>query len=94
MHKLKMKSRALSTCLALPLLAGIFLNSCSQSEYTVNFDANNGAGDILSSQTVSAGNTIAASDTPIRDGYVFLGWFQDAGLTQPWNTTRTRSGQI
>lgn len=36
MRKLKMKSRALSTCLALPLLAGIFLNSCGQSEYTVN----------------------------------------------------------
>ena len=90
MHQLKMKSRALSTCLALPLLAGIFLNSCSQSEYTVNFDANKGAGDILSSQTVSAGNTIAASDTPIRDGYVFLGWFQDAGLTQPWNTDKDK----
>jgi len=82
----KVKSRVLFTCLAVFLLAAALLSGCGQSEYTVQFDVNYGTGGTISSQTVSAGKTIAASDTPVRDGYVFLGWFQDAGLTSAWDT--------
>lgn len=83
-----MKSRIYSTCAA--LLFCILLSSCGQSEYTVTFDTNCGADDMVSSQTVSAGEAIADSERPMRDGYVFLGWFQDAGLTQAWGADKDK----
>lgn len=83
-----MKSRIYLTCAA--LLFCILLSSCGQSEYTVTFDTNCGAEDTVSSQTVSAGETIADSERPVRDGYVFLGWFQDAGLTQAWDADKNK----
>lgn len=83
-------NRASLACLALFVLISILLSGCGQSEYTVSFDRNDGAGDTISSQNVSSGKTIAAPDTPVRDGYVFLGWFQDAGLTQPWDAEKDK----
>lgn len=83
-----MKSRIYFTGVA--LLFCILLSSCGQSEYTVTFDTNCGADGMVSSQTVSAGETIADSECPMRDGYVFLGWFQDAGLTQAWDADKDK----
>lgn len=78
-----MKHRVFIACLT--LLLGISLSGCAQSEYTVTFDTNCGTADTVSSQTVSAGATISASMAPKRDGYVFLGWYRDANLTQAWD---------
>lgn len=83
-----MKSRIYLTCAA--LLFCILLSSCIQSEYTVTFDTNCGAEDTVSSQTVSAGETIADSERPVRDGYVFLGWFRDYGLTDAWDIDKDK----
>lgn len=75
---------------SLTLLLGISLSGCAQSEYTVTFDANCGAEDTVSSQTVSAGAAIPVSVAPKRNGYVFLGWYRDAGLTQAWDAAGDR----
>ena len=83
-----MKHRVFIACLA--LLLGISLSGCAQSEYTVTFDTNCGAEATVSSQTVSAGATIPASMAPKRDGYVFLGWYRDANLTQAWDADKDK----
>ena len=52
-------------------------------EYTVTFKANNGTSDI--SVTVELGNLIARPETPVKDGYTFIGWYTDVNCTQGWN---------
>ena len=84
-RKNEMKSSVAFTCVVACLLAGIFLCGFGQLEYTVSFDANDGTNEAITSQAVAAGQAIAAPADPERSGYVFLGWFQDAALTQAWN---------
>ncbi|MDE7262734.1 MAG: InlB B-repeat-containing protein [Oscillospiraceae bacterium] len=81
----KGKNRVLPVCLGM-LLAGTLLNGCGQSEHTVQFDENYSGGSV-SSQTVMA---VDASNAPVREGYLFLGWYKDAGLTQPWDDTKDK----
>ena len=50
------------------------------AEYTVRFD-----GDEIPAQTVRSGQKVTPVDDPVREGYVFAGWYQDANLTQPWD---------
>lgn len=88
--KTSMNIKALLACLILCLSAGILLSGCSQSECTVSFDANFSADGAISTQTVSSGKTIDAPPDLVRDGYVFLGWFQDAGLTQAWSMDKDK----
>ena len=80
-----MKSKLFVWLLALCLTAGVLLCGCSGAEYTVGFDANYSGGGTYDSQTVKSGQTVTSPDIT-RDGYILLGWFQDAGLTQPWDT--------
>lgn len=81
-----MRGRIILPCAA--LLFGILLSACGQSEYTVSFDPNYSSDALASSQVVPAGGTVADFAPPVRDGYVFLGWFQDAGLTQAWDVDK------
>ena len=86
----KMNNRVLLACLIVCLSAGILLSGCSPLECTVSFDANYNTDGTVSSQTISSGKTIDAPPDLVREGYVFLGWFQDAGLTQSWNTDKDK----
>ena len=83
----KARIRVLLICLAV-LLAGTLLGACGQSEYTVTFDGNYSGGDSISSQTVPRGEVLNV--TPEREGYVFLGWYQDMGLTQAWDMSKDK----
>ena len=76
--------RARSLCLTLCLLAGALLCSCGASEHTVRFDGNYSGCAAIPDQTVPARQPAAAPDIT-RDGYVLLGWYQDANLTEPWD---------
>lgn len=70
-------------CLSIAAL----LSSCGQSgvQYTILFEDTYGAGGEYDSQEVTSGKKIAEPDVPVRDGYVFLGWYKDAGLTEKWD---------
>ncbi len=74
-------TRYAALCLAVVLLA---CGCGAGAEYSVNFDANYDTDWSSPEQTVRSGHRAAAPDAPVRDGYTFLGWFQDPGLTQPW----------
>lgn len=52
-------------------------------KYTINYDANGGAG-VPDTQSKLHGQSIALSSVmPIKDGYVFLGWSQDKHANTP-----------
>ncbi len=71
-------------CAALCLALILSLAACSSGEYTVSFDAAS-AGTAIESQTVKGGKKAAAPAEPTRDGYDFIGWFKDAGLTESFD---------
>lgn len=53
-------------------------------EYTVNFDANGGTVASDNLQTVKQGESVAAPEIPLREGYVFLCWAKDKEGLAPW----------
>lgn len=83
LRRTNIRTGAFAACLALCLLLCGMLSGC-QSEYTVSFDPNYSGGEAITSQTVPARQTVSAPNLT-REGYVFLGWFRDMGLTQAWN---------
>ena len=77
MMRQKTAAAVTAFCLVLSLLCG-----CGPSaEYTVSFDAAS-AGTAIESQTVKSGGKVTPPADPSRDGYNFIGWFKDAGLTE------------
>ena len=55
----------------------------SQPNYTVNFESN--SGDVLFSQIVPSGDTVSAPPEPVKEGFVFDGWYLDSECTLPWD---------
>ena len=74
------KTRTLAMLLTLCLLASL-LSACGQS-YTVRLNENYPGGHTTEISTSSA--KAIAEETPVREGYVFEGWFKDENLTEPW----------
>lgn len=52
--------------------------------YTVSFDA--AGGSAVAPVTVLNGKTLARTADPTREGYVFLGWYRDAALSESFRT--------
>ena len=85
-----MKKRILALAAAVLLLLSILLCGCDQSQYRVDFEGNfEGCAD-YESVTVKSGSKLDQVETPVRDGYVFLGWYSDEGLTQAWDLKKDR----
>ena len=78
-----MKHTILTTLPVLCLVSAL-LFGCAPAECTVTFN-DNYSGQAPTSQVVGGGSTLADVTPPAREGYTFLGWFQDAGLTLPWD---------
>ena len=49
----------------------------------INFDSNGGTA--VSEQEVAEGDHAAEPTTPTRDGFAFMAWYSDVGLTNAWN---------
>lgn len=82
-----MKKRMIWIVNILCLLLGTVLCGCGQSgtPCKVVFDENYEARKESSVLEVKSGKKIAEPEAPVREGYVFLGWFTDVALTQRWN---------
>ena len=52
-------------------------------EYDVTFHYNNGQPSKL--MKIRSGELIPRQETPVKDGYIFTGWYTDNTFTQPWN---------
>lgn len=77
------KNRIVVLLLTLCLLAAL-LSGCGET-YTVSLKANYPGAEDLGTVSVSSGKTLQA-ETPVREGYVFDGWFTDANLTEAWDS--------
>lgn len=53
------------------------------TEYVVTFRPNNG--DLPYVVRVSTGELIPPQNTPVLNGYTFIGWYTDSACTAPWN---------
>ncbi len=63
-----------------------YVDGTPLSYHTVSFDTGGYAPAPDALHTVIIGSTIDSPDTkPVRDGYVFTGWYRDAATTQPWD---------
>jgi uncharacterized repeat protein (TIGR02543 family) len=47
--------------------------------FTITFDSDGGT--LLASREIRVGQRLFVPDIPIRDGFIFSGWYRDAGLT-------------
>nr|WP_285859148.1 InlB B-repeat-containing protein [Paenibacillus sp. MER 99-2] len=57
----------------------------TKNSYTVSFSSNGGS--LVNSQSVSDGEMATEPAAPIRDGYVFGGWYSDIGLNEAYDFT-------
>jgi len=62
---------------------GIFLKLGPIDPVTVTFETNNGETNF--SQVISAGTTVSEPEPPVREGFIFGGWYADPGLTKPFD---------
>lgn len=62
---------------AVPITLHAEVEKLSESTFKVEFLDDNGQ--LLSSQTVTAGGSVTAPDAPVRDGYTFIGWKDSTG---------------
>ncbi len=51
--------------------------------WTVVFDSQGGSS-VLPIDQIPSGSTIALPQNPLKSGYIFIGWYSDASLTQPF----------
>ena len=67
------------------------IRAAGKVKYTVTFNSNGGTA--VSSQEVTKGGKAVKPADPTKDGYKFAGWYEDAGLTTPYdfNTLVTRN---
>ncbi len=75
----------------------VTLNSSNEAQliqqFTVSFDAN-GHGTAPAEQKINSGGKVTKPDDPSVEGYVFGGWYKEAGCTNAWdfdNNTVTES---
>lgn len=85
-----MKNRVLALLLAICMGLGVVLSGCDQTQYTVQFEGNYYGSPELASVNVTSGKKIPQVDSPVREGYVFLGWYTDVGLTNAWNMQKDK----
>ncbi|MBD5103517.1 MAG: hypothetical protein HDT47_01485 [Ruminococcaceae bacterium] len=55
------------------------LPDIQEDTFTVTFESNGGSK--VASQTVSSGDQVICPTNPVRDGYIFVGWYSDSKLT-------------
>ena len=90
----------LSAGLTLAIFFGVFsIASCGKKppatdtdssgpvSYTVSFISNGGSA--VPAQNVESGKHAAEPDDPVREGFIFDGWYSDEGLSSPFDFINT-----
>ncbi|WP_353882572.1 InlB B-repeat-containing protein [Paenibacillus amylolyticus] len=60
--------------------------------YTVTFNSNGGS--LVAEQNMQTGDNATEPAVPTRDGYVFNGWYSDAGLNEAYSFTTSVTGNL
>lgn len=87
---MKNKLAVCSVCLLMSL--SVSFSGCGQEKEVceVSFDGNYSGCKTYGSRTVSSGEKLEEPEEPVREGYHFLGWFQDVSLTQAWDFSKDK----
>lgn len=64
------------------LYAGWNKNEIERQSFLIVFESNNG--DSTLSEYLPAGDKVSMPESPVREGYTFIGWFIDEECTIPW----------
>lgn len=83
-----------------PVMNNLTLYAKWTAIYTVTFNSNGGS--LVAEQNMQTGGNATEPAVPTRDGYVFNGWYSDAGLNEAYSFTTsvtvtsrcTRSGHL
>ena len=82
-----MRKRAIFFSLFLILAATVAFAACTDGDqnakYIISFNTDGGSE--VDSIILNAGEGITLPDPPVKEGYVFLGWFTDSACTRPVN---------
>lgn len=65
------------------LYAGWNKNEIERQSFLIVFESNNG--DSTLSEYLPAGDKVSMPESPVREGYTFIGWFIDEECTIPWD---------
>ena len=60
-------------------------NLTDEEYYYVNFSLNGGSGEISPQQVLSGTTAAEPIDTPVREGYNFIGWYNDLDSDMPFD---------
>ncbi|MBP3284546.1 MAG: InlB B-repeat-containing protein [Clostridia bacterium] len=63
-----------------------------ESTYTVSFDTD--GGNAVANKTVTYNGTYGTLATPVKDGYIFDGWYKEAEFTNPVTSTTTVTATV
>lgn len=85
-----MKNRILALCLVICMGLSVLLSGCNRSQYTIELNGNYDGSQTLASITATHGKKLPQIETPVREGYIFLGWYTDAGLTKVWDLQKDK----
>lgn len=77
-----MKNKKFLASLFLAIFSVFVLISCKTKMYNVNFEVNGGS--FVQSQQTEDGTLVEPAD-PTRDGYKFVGWYEDSEFTDPFD---------
>ncbi|WP_130863240.1 S-layer homology domain-containing protein [Bacilliculturomica massiliensis] len=66
-------------------------SSGGSARYTLTYVLNGGTG--VSNEQYNGGTTVQLGKTPVREGWVFTGWFADEGLTEKISEITMTSGK-
>lgn len=82
-----MNKKIFAVFLVICLSIGVLLCGCEDpnAQYTVAFDGNYYGCRDYDTLTVQSGQKIQQPESPVRDGYVLLGWYIDKAMTEVWN---------
>ena len=87
-----MKNKTVYFTVMICLAMTILLYGCGQSgaQYTIHLENNYNVEGEYDSLTVKSGKKIPEPEAPEREGYTFLGWYKDAGLTEKWDFAKDK----
>ncbi len=92
--KIKMSVRTANIIVAVLaaalVIATVFI--VSHAGFTVSFDTDGGSR--LESVKVMHSETVPLSESPVKEGYRFTGWYTDAACTQKWSEDTPVSGSM
>ncbi|MDE5868549.1 MAG: InlB B-repeat-containing protein, partial [Anaeroplasmataceae bacterium] len=52
-------------------------------QFTITFNSNEGSA--IASQIIMKGDKVTKPENPLKEGYIFEGWYQDSDLNTPWD---------